>query len=74
MKENTQNHRVGFHSIEAIIKTNPHKIKKLNKKLLINISRKLFSKGINKALEKINSTYERSVSLGRISANEKEEF
>ena len=28
--------------------------------------------GINKALEKINSTYERSVSLGRISANEKE--
>ena len=29
MKENTQNHRVGFHSIEAIIKTNPHKIKKL---------------------------------------------
>ena len=28
--------------------------------------------GINKALEKINSTYERSVSLGRISANEKD--
>ena len=28
--------------------------------------------GINKALEKINSTYERSLGLGRISANEKE--